>query len=204
MSAAAGAGAGLRAAAAAASGKSLGLSDAFAGPAGDAPARPPGNREARSSPPSSAGARSPGPAPLEVPGVPAPQPGVGRPRRPRGHRGTASGGLGWHRSRCRRRCERSRDFVQGCSRLCAPHTALSPVPPTARRAVPALLPFGTPGPLFWTRDRASSEGAAAFSARAAGPASRLRAEGELAGTAKSCSEGRRRWVVGGGGGWGRR
>lgn len=198
------AGAGLREAAAAASGKSLGLSDGFPGPAGDAPARPPRNREAWSSPPSSARARSPGPEPLEVPGVPAPQPGDRRPRRPRCHLGTASGGLRRHRSRCRRRCEHSGDFIQGCSRLCAPHTALSPVPPPARRAVPARLPFGTPALLFWTRDRASSEGAAAFSARAAGPVGWLRAEGELAGTGKSCSEGRRRWVVGGGGGWGRR
>lgn len=39
---------------------------------------------------------------------------------------------------------------------------------------------------------------------AAGRAGRLRADGELARTEKSCSEGRRRWVVGGGGGWGRR
>lgn len=39
---------------------------------------------------------------------------------------------------------------------------------------------------------------------ASGRAGRLRADGELARTEKSCSEGRRRWVVSGGGGWGRR
>lgn len=39
---------------------------------------------------------------------------------------------------------------------------------------------------------------------ASGRDGRLGAEGELACTEKSCSEGRRRWVVGGGGGWGRR
>lgn len=39
---------------------------------------------------------------------------------------------------------------------------------------------------------------------ASGRDGRLGADGELARTEKSCSEGRRRWVVGGGGGWGRR
>lgn len=113
------------------------------------------------------------------------------------------------RSRCLRSGERSRDAIQGCTPLCTHHATPIPVPPTARRAVAVLLPFGTPGLLFRTRGRASFEGEAAFPARAAARSAagrdvRLGAEGELAGTEKSCSEGRRRWVVGGGGGWGRR
>lgn len=72
----------------------------------------------------------------------------------------------------------------------------------------SLQAFGTPGLLFRTRGCARSERDKRPSPRAAGSAAgrtgRHGADGELARTEKSCSEGRRRWVVGGGGGWGRR
>lgn len=81
---------------------------------------------------------------------------------------------------------------------------LSPVPPAGG----SLRAFGTPGLLFRTRGCARSERDKRPSPRAAGSAAgrtgRHGADGELARTEKSCSEGRRRWVVGGGGGWGRR
>lgn len=81
----------------------------------------------------------------------------------------------------------------------SPRTALSRVPPAARQAAPGLLPFGTPGPLFWTCGGAGSERDAACPARAratvrwpgtAGPARRgsSQAPGKVA-------------PRGGGGGW---
>lgn len=191
------AGARLRPAAAAGVGKSLWLSYVFSGPAGDAPARPPRDGEARSSPHNSAGARSPGTEPFGVLGVPAPQPKDRQSHRPLRHLGTASRRLRLLCWRCRRRRERSRDFIQGCSPLCAPHTALSPVPPTDPQAVPVLLLFGAPGLLFWTRDRASSKGEAAFPARAAVRRART---GSFA--RRGSSQAPRKVVPrGGGGGW---
>lgn len=162
------AGAWSRTARAAGVGKSLWLSYAFAGPAGDAPAWPPqgpGGRGlaarlgARSRPRARAagGPRSPGPAAAD-----------GQSQRPRRRFVPASGRLGPRCSRCRRRCERSRDAIQECPQPRAPRTALSPVPPAARPAVPGLLPAGTPALLFRTCGGAGSEGEAAFPTRAPG------------------------------------
>lgn len=159
------------------------------------------------SPHSSAALAARGPERLGIPGVPAPQPEHRQPHRPRRPFAPASWRPGLRSSRCRRRRERSRDVSRGCLPPCAPRTAPAPAPPAARQAVPARLPFGTAGPLFWTRGGAGSEREAALPARAAGRRARtagLRAEGERSGAGKSCSEGRRRRGVGGGGGWGRR
>lgn len=68
------AGAWLRTAGAAGVCESLWLSDAVAGPAGDAPARPPQGRRVWVLAAPRGRARSPGPEPLGIPGVPAPQP----------------------------------------------------------------------------------------------------------------------------------
>ncbi|KAF6114735.1 hypothetical protein HJG60_010669 [Phyllostomus discolor] len=191
------AGVGLRPAAAAGVGKSLWLSYAFAGPAGDASRGLPRDGEAGFSPRSCARSRSPGPESLGLPGVPAPLPEDWQSHRPRRHLGTASGRLGLQGWKCRRRCERSRDFVQGCSLPRAPHTARSPALPTARLAVPGLLPCGAPGLLFWTRDRAGSKAEAAFPARAAVRRART------AGSARRGSSQAPGKVAprGGGGGW---
>lgn len=191
------AGAWSRTARAAGVGKSLWLSYAFAGPAGDAPAWPPqgpGGRglaarlSARSRPRARAagGPRSPGPAAAH-----------GQSQRPRRRLVTASGRLGPRCSRCRRRCERSRDAIQECPQPRAPRTALSPVPPAARQAVPGLLPAGTPALLFRTCGGAGAEGEAAFPTRAAA---------RRAGTAGSARRGSSQAPGkvaprGGGGGW---
>lgn len=68
------AGAWLRTAGAAGVCKSLWLSYAFAGPAGDAPARPPQGRSVWVLTAQLCRARSPGPEPLGIPGASAPQP----------------------------------------------------------------------------------------------------------------------------------
>lgn len=191
------AGAWLRMARAAGVGKSLWLSYAFAGPAGDAPAWPPqGPRgwvlTAQLSPRSRPRARAAG-----GPRRPSPAAEDRQSHRPRRRFVTASGRLGLRRSRCRRRCKRSRDVIQECPQPCAPHTALSPVPPAARQAVPGLLPFGTPGLLFWTRGGAGPEGEAAFPTRAA-----VRRAGTAGSAPRGSSQAPRKVAPrGGGGGW---
>lgn len=191
------AGVGLRAAAAAGIGKSLWLSYTIAGPAVDAPARPPPGRGDRVLTAHSARTRSLVPEPLGVPGVPDPQLEDRQPHRPHCLRVTASRRPGRSCSRCRRRCERSRDVIQGCPPPCAPHAAPSPVPPAARRVMLVLLPLRTPGLLFWTHGRAGSEGEAAFPARAV--ARRARTAGSARrGSSQASGKVARR---GGGGGW---
>lgn len=197
------------AAAAAGVGKSLCLCYAFADLLGKLLRGLSLGREAGFSPHTSPELEAQGPNSLGSPRAPVPQPEDRQPHCSCNRRFTASRRPELRSSRCRRRCERSRDAIQGCTPPCAHDATPSSVPPTARQAVALLLPFGTPGLLFWTHGRATSEGEAAFPERAearsaAGPDRRLCAEGELTGTGKSCSEGRRRWVVGGGGGWGRR
>lgn len=200
------AGAGLRATAAAGVCKSLWLSYAFAGPAGEAPARPPpgwGGRVPtaqlwpRSQPRARAAwdPRSPSPA---ASGQGAPPPSL-----PPRH---------------------------GLQAARAAPLEMSPALPALQGRHPGMLPALRPScsPLpCATRRPAGSAGAPAIRdtraivldprqrqlwgrsglpsacGGAAGPDGWLRTEGELEGTGKSCSEGRRRCVVGGGGGWGR-
>lgn len=187
------------AAAAAGVGKSLCLCYAFADLLGKLLRGLSLGREAGFSPHTSPELEAQGPNSLGSPRAPVPQPEDRQPHCSCNRRFTASRRPELRSSRCRRRCERSRDAIQGCTPPCAHDATPSSVPPTARQAVALLLPFGTPGLLFWTHGRATSEGEAAFPERAearsaAGPDRRLCAEGELTGTGKSCSEGRRRWV----------
>jgi hypothetical protein len=199
------AGARLRAAKAAGVGKSLCLGYAFAGPAGDASARP--HRRQGGWVLTALPYSCPKPEQEQLGVFRSPSPAAPEPAAlPRcRHRVTASRRPGLRRSRCRRRCERSRDAIQGCIPLCAHRATPSPVPPTARRAVALLLPFGTPGLLFRTRGRRSSEGEAAFpacggteshgpgrSAPRGGGARRHREE--LLGGAEAVGGGRRPWV----------
>lgn len=81
------------------------------------------------------------------------------------------------------------------------------MPPTARRAVARPRRSGHPGYCFGPAaapDRGEKRPSPSAPGSAAGRVGRLGAAEELARTEKSCFEGRRRWVVGGGGGWGRR
>ncbi|ELW62665.1 DNA-binding protein SATB2 [Tupaia chinensis] len=157
------AGAGLREAAGVR--KSLWLRYAYAGPAGDSPARPPPRRGGRvltaklcSLPQRRARAA------WGSPRIPVLQPEDRLSHHPRRHSVTADGLC---HSRCRQRCERSRDAIQRCTLPCA-HHAIPSLPHTARQAVGILLPFGTPELLFRTRDRASFVGEAAFPERGGG------------------------------------
>lgn len=96
---------------------------------------------------------------------------------------------------------------QECIPPCAHRATLSPVPPTARRAVARPRRSGHPGYCFGPAaapDRGEKRPSPSAPGSAAGRVGRLGAAEELARTEKSCFEGRRRWVVGGGGGWGRR
>lgn len=120
-----------------------------------------------------------------------PQPEGAQSRRPGRHRVPASGRPGLVTPPGRREW-------QGCTVPLRPPSATH-----GRAGGGSLRAFGTPGLLFRTRGRARSRGEAAFPHARRG-SGRLGADGELGRTEKSCSEGRRRWVVGGGGGWGRR
>lgn len=203
------AGAGLRAAAAAAAGvgKSLWLSYAFAGSAGDAPRT------------ASPGTGRPGPHRTFLPTLAVQgQSGLGsQESQPRNQRTDSPTALAATASRpagspgCA-----ARDVAGAAS---APGTSSRDAPRPSRPLQSPLLCHPQPGGQCWCSCHsgrpAYCSGPTAVPALrekrpspdccgAAGPDGRLRAEGELAGTGKSCSEGRRRWVVGGGGGWGRR
>lgn len=91
--------------------------------------------------------------------------------------------------------------------LCPRSNPFSSAGPTAGRAESRSRRSGHPGYCSGpaaARDLREKWPSPNTAGSATGRDGRLGADGELARTEKSCSEGRRRWVVGGGGGWGRR